>query len=315
MFDKGSSTGEHDLTTQRVPAPSPPARWSWFSSLDMNVGSKDAGAMSNSATAVRNNREDIQAACNQPSLVACPGRSATPMNLANLYFTMGLPEVLEAVMLVCFGVAWPCASLKMLRTGRLQSNGLGFTLVILCGYLFGASSKMLVAARGAELAPVFWLYAVNAVSVAANLGLQLRYGSRRGGFHVNGRASKFLGMHGTSPALERGPTLQSDPLRGDRTGARGCECAAPRSHTQRPCGIVDGHHAIALATTGAAHRVERGMTWLEVDAPHRFRARRLTPGSRMHPNDHTSIVRTPRSALDKRLRPLRSSGSRPHWID
>lgn len=100
------------------------------------------------------------------------------MNVAHLYCTMGMPQVLEAVMLVCFGVAWPCASLRMLRTGRAQSNGLGFTLVILCGYLFGASSKMLVAVRGAELAPVFWLYAVNAASVAVNLGLQLHYGRR-----------------------------------------------------------------------------------------------------------------------------------------
>jgi uncharacterized membrane protein len=102
------------------------------------------------------------------------------MKVAYLYCTTGMPQVLEAVMLVCFGVAWPCASLRMLRTGRAQSNGLGFTLVILFGYLFGASSKMLVAVRGAELAPVFWLYAVNAASVAVNLGLQLHYGRRRG---------------------------------------------------------------------------------------------------------------------------------------
>ena len=102
------------------------------------------------------------------------------MNVAALHFSMGMPQVLEAVMLVCFGVAWPCASLRILRTGQAQSNGLGFTLVILCGYLVGASSKMLVAVRGAELAPVFWLYAVNAVSVAVNLALQVRFAGQRG---------------------------------------------------------------------------------------------------------------------------------------
>ena len=153
------------------------------------------------------------------------------MNVLNLYFSIGMQQVLEAVMLVCFGVAWPCASLRILRTGRAQSNGLGFTLVILCGYLFGASSKMLVALRGAELAPVFWLYAVNAVSVAVNLGLQLQYGRRRDEFHVGARASQFLGMHGTSPALKRGPTLQSNSQIDNRTGARGGGCA-PRSQAQ-----------------------------------------------------------------------------------
>ena len=115
------------------------------------------------------------------------------MNLAHLS-CMGMPQVLEAVMLVCFGVAWPCASLRMLRTGRPQSNGLCFTLVIFCGYLLGASSKLLEAVRGAELAPVFWLYAVNAISVAVNLGLQLHYGGRRSGCRVDalGTATKTL---------------------------------------------------------------------------------------------------------------------------
>ena len=150
------------------------------------------------------------------------------MNVLNPYFSMGMQQVLEAVMLVCFGVAWPCASLRILRTGRAQSNGLGFTLVILCGYLFGASSKMLVALRGAELAPVFWLYAVNALSVAVNLGLQLQYGRRRDEFHAGARASQPPGMHGTSPALKRVPTLQSNSL---MTGARGGGCA-PRSQAQ-----------------------------------------------------------------------------------
>lgn len=79
---------------------------------------------------------------------------------------------LEAVMLVCFGLAWPLANLRMLRTGRPEGKGLPFTLVILCGYASGATAKLVLAAQGAALAPVFWLYALNLGSVALNLFLQ-----------------------------------------------------------------------------------------------------------------------------------------------
>lgn len=88
---------------------------------------------------------------------------------------MSTPELLEAVMLVCFGLAWPLANLRMLRTRRAEGKGLPFTLVILTGYLCGASAKLMMLADGLPLAPVFWLYAVNTVSVGVNLALQWHY--------------------------------------------------------------------------------------------------------------------------------------------
>lgn len=47
-----------------------------------------------------------------------------------------------------------------------------FTLIILCGYLCGATAKLVLAHEGHGLAPVFWLYALNTSSVAMNLLLQ-----------------------------------------------------------------------------------------------------------------------------------------------
>jgi hypothetical protein len=86
------------------------------------------------------------------------------------------PALLEAAMLLCFGVAWPVANLRMLRVRRSEGKGLGFTLMILCGYLAGASAKLVMAAHGAVLAPLFWLYMLNAGSVAVNIALQWRFG-------------------------------------------------------------------------------------------------------------------------------------------
>ena len=98
---------------------------------------------------------------------------------------MNAPHLLEAAMLVCFGLAWPLANLRMLRTGLSQGKGLLFTLIILGGYLCGAAAKLWVAAQGVGLAPVFWLYLLNTASVALNLFLQWHYGPRRRASRVN----------------------------------------------------------------------------------------------------------------------------------
>lgn len=99
-----------------------------------------------------------------------------------------LPQLLEGSMLVCFGLAWPLANLRMLRLRRPEGKGLAFTLVILLGYLCGASAKLLLIGPGAPLAPVFWLYVLNAASVAGNLALQWHYGGRGRGGGLGARA-------------------------------------------------------------------------------------------------------------------------------
>ncbi len=88
------------------------------------------------------------------------------------------PVLLEGVMLTCFGLAWPLANLRMLRTGRPEGKGLSFTLIIFCGYLAGAGAKIALSSETTPLAPVFWLYALNASSVGLNLFLQWHLGRR-----------------------------------------------------------------------------------------------------------------------------------------
>ena len=83
------------------------------------------------------------------------------------------PVFFEALMLLCFGVAWPVATYRMLRSGRAEGKGLLFTSIIGAGYVFGAMAKVLAAqCDGAALAPIFWLYLLNSVSVGSNGALQ-----------------------------------------------------------------------------------------------------------------------------------------------
>ena len=101
------------------------------------------------------------------------------MNLTPLADPTLLPTLLEAAMLVCFGVAWPLANLRMLRSGRAEGKGAVFTAIILCGYVAGALAKLALASHGHTLPPVFWLYALNTLSVGGNLLLQWRLGRRQ----------------------------------------------------------------------------------------------------------------------------------------
>ena len=91
---------------------------------------------------------------------------------------MILQAGLESTMLLCFGLAWPVANLRMVRTRRPEGKGLAFTLIILVGYVAGASAKWMSVAPGAPIPGVFWLYAVNGASVTMNLALQWYFARR-----------------------------------------------------------------------------------------------------------------------------------------
>jgi hypothetical protein len=83
--------------------------------------------------------------------------------------------ILEATMLVCFGCAWPLASVRMLRTRRAEGRGLLPTGLIFAGYLAGMAAKLVFTCSGGPLAPIFWMYFLNAGSVGVNLALQWHY--------------------------------------------------------------------------------------------------------------------------------------------
>jgi hypothetical protein len=90
-------------------------------------------------------------------------------------------QVFEAGMLACFGFAWPVDILRTLRTRRVEGKSVAFMGLILGGYLSGMAAKF-IRASGAGGWPetVTILYALNAVLVAADIALVLRFRSRRG---------------------------------------------------------------------------------------------------------------------------------------
>ena len=54
-----------------------------------------------------------------------------------------MAELLEAVMLVSFGLSWPISVMKNIRARSAKSMSLGFTLLIIAGYVSGITAKII----------------------------------------------------------------------------------------------------------------------------------------------------------------------------
>jgi hypothetical protein len=76
----------------------------------------------------------------------------------------------EAMMLVCFGSAWPTAIVKTFRVKRVDGVSIFFLWLILSGYGAGMAAKLTGSFNW-----VFALYALNFCMVATEIVLYYRY--------------------------------------------------------------------------------------------------------------------------------------------
>ncbi|MBP5577271.1 MAG: hypothetical protein J6X67_11010 [Treponema sp.] len=81
-----------------------------------------------------------------------------------------MAELLEAVMLVSFGLSWPISVIKNIRARSAKSMSLGFTLLIIAGYVSGITAKILSGKTNYVLA----VYIINLLIVSANLAIYIR---------------------------------------------------------------------------------------------------------------------------------------------
>ena len=88
----------------------------------------------------------------------------------------------EAAMIICFGVSWPVAIWKTIKTKHVHGKSLTFLALVASGYGFGMIHK---AVNNFDW--VIFLYAFNFLMVLAEIGLCLFYGkqNRSGLFDAN----------------------------------------------------------------------------------------------------------------------------------
>lgn len=76
-----------------------------------------------------------------------------------------MAQLLEAIMLICFGLSWPMALVKNIKAKSAKGMSLPFILLIITGYVAGTTAKIV----SNNITYVFIVYLLNLVIVIMNL--------------------------------------------------------------------------------------------------------------------------------------------------
>nr|WP_122012263.1 hypothetical protein [Maliibacterium massiliense] len=81
-----------------------------------------------------------------------------------------LASVFETLMIVCFGLSWPMAIVRSVRSRSTKGKSLMFMCFIAFGYVCGIASKLMT--QTYNLA--FWFYFPNIIMVCTDIALYFR---------------------------------------------------------------------------------------------------------------------------------------------
>lgn len=83
---------------------------------------------------------------------------------------MLLAELLEATMLICFGLSWPMNAWKSYRARTVKGTSWQFLTLICLGYLCGIAAKLVLGAMNW----VLWIYVLNLAFLGINWAIYFR---------------------------------------------------------------------------------------------------------------------------------------------
>lgn len=86
---------------------------------------------------------------------------------------MEIGSLLEAGMMICWGISWPVQVLKTYKSKNVHGKSILFLWLIQTGYVLGIAHKIFF-----QLDYVIWLYLINFVFVAADMVLYYLYKNR-----------------------------------------------------------------------------------------------------------------------------------------
>ena len=90
------------------------------------------------------------------------------MRYATKVYFMG--EILETIMLICFGLSWPISVVKAYKARTTKGQSLPFILLIITGYIAGIAAKIITK----EFNYVLIVYIINLVIVLFNVAVYIR---------------------------------------------------------------------------------------------------------------------------------------------
>lgn len=80
-----------------------------------------------------------------------------------------MASILEAIMLICFGISWPINLVKNIKSKTAKSMNLPFILLIILGYIAGITAKIV----SHNVSYVLVAYILNLLFVSANIPLYI----------------------------------------------------------------------------------------------------------------------------------------------
>ena len=84
---------------------------------------------------------------------------------------MEIAQILEAVMLICFGCSWPMNLIKNYRARSAKAMSLGFIVLIITGYIAGIVAEIFTVANGGSVAWYVWVVYISTFNRVMNLGV------------------------------------------------------------------------------------------------------------------------------------------------
>ena len=88
-----------------------------------------------------------------------------------------MPEILEIIMIVCFGASWPLNLIKSYKARSTKGKSIAFLLLIFVGYIAGISSKLASETYMASIGDkwyVLFFYVLNFLMVGADIIMYIR---------------------------------------------------------------------------------------------------------------------------------------------
>ena len=81
-----------------------------------------------------------------------------------------MANILEAMMLIAFGMAWPSSIVKSYRSRTSKGKSIFFLFIVVVGYMCGIAAKI----AGNNVNYVTYLYMINLFLVFIDVGLYFR---------------------------------------------------------------------------------------------------------------------------------------------
>lgn len=87
---------------------------------------------------------------------------------------MQITELLEAIMVICFGISWPVSIMKSVKSRTAKGKSLFFLLMVWIGYVDGVIWKFIEFSKTGVFKYPSYFYIINLIMISIDICLYFR---------------------------------------------------------------------------------------------------------------------------------------------